>query len=118
MKYKKQNNLLKKRILLNVFGIGLKIKTLFFNQFGINNRINPSNIHTKKVNQLNMQVNLRLKGKKLILIINKHIAFYKSLNNNRGIRHKQLKPVRGQRTKTNAKTRRRKNSISIKTISR
>ena len=40
MKYKKQNNLLKKRIFLNVFGIALKTKQLYFNQFGINNRIN------------------------------------------------------------------------------
>jgi ribosomal protein S13 len=56
--------------------------------------------------------------KKLIFLINKHIAFYKNLYNYRGIRHKQLKPVRGQRTKTNAKTRRKKNSISVKTSSR
>jgi small subunit ribosomal protein S13 len=118
MKYKKQNNLLKKRIFLNVFGIALKTKHLYFNQFGINNRINLSNITDKKVNQINKKLNLKLKGKKLIFLINKYIAFYKNLYNYRGIRHKQLKPVRGQRTKTNAKTRRKKNSISVKTSSR
>jgi len=118
MKYKKQNNLLKKRIFLNVFGIALKTKQLFFNQFGINNRVSLFNITDKKINQINKQLNLKLKGKKLIFIINKHIAFYKSLHNYKGIRHKQLKPVRGQRTKTNAKTRRKKNSISIKASAR
>jgi small subunit ribosomal protein S13 len=118
MKYKKQNNLLKKRVFLNLFGIGLKSKQLCFNQIGLNNRINILNINDKKINQINKQLNLKVKGKKLIFIINKHIAFYKSLHNYRGIRHKQLKPVRGQRTKTNAKTRRKKNSISIKTSSK
>lgn len=117
MKYKKQNNLLKKRIFLNVFGIALKTKQLYFNQFGINNRINLLNITDKKINKINKKLNLIVKGKKLIFTINKHIAFYKKLYNYRGIRHKQLKPVRGQRTKTNAKTRRKKNSISIKTSS-
>ena len=113
MKYKKQNNLLKKRIFLNMFGVGLKTKQSCFNKFGLNNRLNLSNINDKKINQINKQLNLKIKGKKLIFIINKHIAFYKSLHNYRGIRHKQLKPVRGQRTKTNAKTRRKKNSVSI-----
>jgi len=118
MKYKKQNNLLKKRIFLNIFGIAKKTKCLSFNQFGINNRITLYNLTDLKINQINKNLNLKLKGKKLIFLINKHIAFYKSLHNYKGIRHKQLKPVRGQRTKTNAKTRRKKNSVSIKTSSK
>jgi len=118
MKYKKQNNLLKKRVSFNAFGIGKTIKKFCFNQTGINNRIILSNIKDEKINKINKQLNLAFKIKRKVFIILKQIAFYKKLNNYKGIRHKQLKPVRGQRTKTNAKTRRKKNSISTKTNSR
>lgn len=115
MKHLKRNNLLKKQINFNFFGIGLKKKKTCFNQVGINNRINLSNIPDLKINKINKQLKTQLKGKLLILKIKKYINFYKKLHNYKGIRHKQLKPVRGQRTKTNAKTRRKKNSVSIKT---
>lgn len=44
-------------------------------------------------------------------IRNKNIAFFKKINCYRGIRHKIGLPVRGQRTKTNAKTSKKKKPV-------
>jgi small subunit ribosomal protein S13 len=89
------------------YGVGIQIIKKLFKNLGLNNRLKPLTLKKKHSNGVNKQIQSITIGKKLkdkskniinFLIINKT---YK------GIRHKLKFPVRGQRTHTNAKTRKK-----------
>ena len=101
----------KKKVFLNDFG----------NNFGINKKkiknlccrfgLNPmnKNLTIKKKNIALVAKNFKMKkyGKNLKLQNKKVIRFLYQIRAYRGIRHKLKLPSRGQRTKTNAKTKKR-----------
>lgn len=81
----KNKNTFKKYI-----GINLRIKNKFF----------PQKLTTKKQKYIpNLNSSSRF-----------FIDFYKNINSYIGLRHKNNLPTRGQRTKTNAKTRKKRKS--------
>ena len=89
------------------FGIGLKTLTNIRKQFGINLRKVPNKLKSKHKNQIRRKLLFLESGKLLKENIKSFITFYEDLKTYAGIRHKFNYPTRGQRTRTNAKTRRK-----------
>jgi len=86
------------------FGLGFK-KILNLNKiFGLNIRKTPKKSKTKIKEQIKKILFLNKIGNTLKNKIARIIQFYTDIKNYRGIRHKFRYPVRGQRTRTNAKT--------------
>jgi small subunit ribosomal protein S13 len=88
-------------------GISNNLKKKVFKINGLNLRLNSINFKSKVVNILNKNLKDIIFGKNLINENNKNKKFLINLNNFKGLRHKLKKPVRGQRTRTNAKTSRK-----------
>jgi small subunit ribosomal protein S13 len=86
------------------FGIGIKKKILLRKIFGLNIRKKPRKLKIRQKNQLQKIINKSIIGKELKLNIKKIINFYIELKSYKGMRHKYKYPIRGQRTRTNAKT--------------
>lgn len=91
----------------SIYGVNSKkVKSLCQN-FGLN----PSNkdIKLKKINNGFIVKNFKVDDydKNLKLQIRKNIKFLNQIRTYRGIRHNSKLPSRGQRTKTNAKTKKR-----------
>jgi len=97
----------KKKSLKNKsFGLGFSKKNLLSKKFGLNSRKKPrklKNIQKNKISKF-LSKNNKILGKKLKIKIKKRIEFYINMKNYKGMRHKFKYPVRGQRTRTNAKT--------------
>lgn len=91
----------------NIYGINSKKVQNLCQKFGLN----PSNkdIKLKKKNNTVIVKNFKVEeyDKNLKLQIRKNIKFLNQIRTYRGIRHHLKLPVRGQRTKTNAKTKKR-----------
>lgn len=104
-----------KKYFLRKYGINFNILFNLYLKYGLNNRLNNSLKFKKKhLSLFNNQVKKKITGKNLKLQIRKNIDFYKKLKNIKGLRHKLNYPVRGQRTHTNAKTRKKIKDGSIK----
>ena len=76
-------------------------------KLGINNRIIPKFLKTNYISQSNLLFEKFYAGKELKKKIQNDIAFLIKIKCYKGIRHKLHYPVRGQRTHTNAKTRKK-----------
>ena len=103
--YANSNSDLKKNF--SIYGVNLKAKNDFFKTFGINFRVAPNTLKTKqnlKLNSFLTKINI---GKNLKDFIRNNIFFYVKVKNYKGNRHKLKYPTRGQRTHTNAKTRKK-----------
>ena len=101
----KRNKKLKK--IFALFGISFNIKNIFIKRIGLNFRKNI--IYLKKTHFLILEKIVKkfvigriLKEKK-----KSNILFLSKIKNYRGMRHSLYYPVRGQRTHTNAKTRKK-----------
>jgi small subunit ribosomal protein S13 len=103
--FNKSYILLKKTLLEK--GINNNFKQKLFKKSGINLRLNSINIKSNVINTVNKSLKNSIYGKDLIRKINKIKNFLINLNTFKGLRHKFKKPVRGQRTRTNAKTTRK-----------
>lgn len=90
------------------FGLGLKKKISLRKIFGLNIRKKPRKIKLKQKNLIRKILSKNKIGKQLKIKVQKIIKFYVELKNYKGIRHKYKYPVRGQRTRTNAKTSKKK----------
>lgn len=93
----------------NLYGISVKkVQNLSVN-FGLN----PSNKHfklkKKNISAIFKKFNLADYDKNLKVQIKKNIKYLNDIRATRGIRHNLKLPSRGQRTKTNAKTKKRFN---------
>jgi small subunit ribosomal protein S13 len=86
------------------FGLGDKKKLNLRKIFGLNIRKAPRKSKLKIKDQIKKILFLNRIGKVLKNKIKKTIQFYIDLKSYKGFRHKFKYPVRGQRTKTNAKT--------------
>jgi len=103
MKY--YNNLKSKFL---IFGVDEKIKKSFFKKFGLNSRLAPNVLTVKQKQKLNWFLTKFTTGKKLKERIKNCISFVINNKSYKGTRHKFYYPTRGQRTHTNAKTRKKK----------
>ncbi len=90
-----------------IFGISKKTKEKFFNKLGLNNRISLVNIKNSHRLNFNKYINKTLTDKRLEERIYSFINFQIKNKTNRGYRHSLRYPVRGQRTHTNGKTRKK-----------
>ena len=91
----------------NIYGINSKKVKGLCQKFGLN----PSNKDLKLKKNHNASIVKSFKiteyDKNLKLQIRKNIKFLNQIRTYRGIRHNLKLPTRGQRTKTNAKTKKR-----------
>ena len=88
------------------YGIGKSLSKKILKDSNIDENIRAKDIHDDQLSMLNAYVekNLTVEGQ-LRRQEMQNIVRLKSINCYRGIRHKVGLPVRGQRTKTNARTR-------------
>lgn len=96
------NNLIKN------YGIGNKKLFFFCNKLGLNNNFKKS-IYLNKIQSLKLTkyTNNSLLNSKLKERVKKEILFPQKIRVYKGLRNKYKYPCRGQRTKTNAKTKKR-----------
>lgn len=98
-----------KNLTTNNYGIGKKTGSLFLQKIGLNNRINPKNFKRKQISEVSKNLQTKIFGKKLREDRKSIISFLSKNRTYRGIRHKLRYPARGQRTHTNAKTKKKFN---------
>lgn len=91
----------------STYGLGKKTGVVLFKKFGLNNRVNPKTFKRKQMNEVSRKCQTIFSGKKL-KENNKVIMLFLLKNKTyRGIRHKLNYPARGQRTHTNARTKKK-----------
>lgn len=92
-----------------IFGIGLKTSQDILAATGVNPNTRVKDLTEAEVSKLREQIDkhYRVEGD-LQREISLNIKRLKEINSYRGLRHKANLPVRGQRTKTNARTKRGK----------
>ena len=90
-----------------IFGIGLKTSQSILAKTGINPDTRTRNLTADEVAKLREEIdrNRQVEGD-LRRVISMNIKRLIEIGSFRGIRHRKGLPVRGQRTKTNARTRR------------
>jgi small subunit ribosomal protein S13 len=90
-----------------IYGIGLKTSQKLLAQAGISPDIRVKELsedHEKKLRDAIDQIGVKVEGD-LRREVSSHIKRLMDIGCYRGIRHRRGLPVRGQRTKTNARTR-------------
>lgn len=89
-----------------IYGIGLKTSQIILKKLGINPdmRVKDLDNDTVAAIQKEISANYRVEGE-LRKEITLNIKRLQEIGSYRGLRHKKGLPVRGQRTKTNARTR-------------
>jgi small subunit ribosomal protein S13 len=96
------------RDLTSSYGVNKTFLMSIYNKNGFNPRLTPKCIkkflHLQNINFVRKKIIL---NRKLRLRIKEDLLFLKSLKNYRGIKHSMNLPTRGQRTHTNAKTKKR-----------
>lgn len=94
-------------LISNNFGFGKKIGLKFCKISGLNYRINPKNFKRKQTTEIAKRSQIIISGKKLKENNKGAISFLSRTKTYRGVRHKLKYPARGQRTHTNAKTKKK-----------
>ena len=98
----------KKRIeyaLTYVYGIGLTLSRKILNDLGISFDLRAESLTEKQTSDIQREVSKFTVEGDLRKIIYMNIRRLQQIGYYRGLRHKKGLPVRGQRTKTNARTR-------------
>lgn len=90
-----------------IFGIGRTKSRLILEKIGINLNTRVKDLTSTELDKIRQEIeaNHSVEGD-LRSVINQNIRRLKDINSYRGIRHHKKLPVRGQRTKTNARTKR------------
>lgn len=107
MNYTKITKLPVLKNVTTIFGIGKTLAKTYFNKIGINNRNNPKLLKKRKFNELNTILSKVLTDKKLKNELKEIDLFSKKIKSYKSIRNKLKYPARGQRTHTNAKTKKK-----------
>jgi small subunit ribosomal protein S13 len=94
------------QLLLN-YGLNKNLVFNLYDNLGLNTRVFASKFKRKHSSKLNQKIKNLLIGKKLKNKIKEIVNFSIVIKTFRGMRHKLRYPVRGQRTHTNAKTRKK-----------
>lgn len=93
--------------MIKKYGTNIKTWIKFVNNVGLNNRrlnaLNKQDTPTKFSHLFDIYIKDQLFGRELRRKTKENIEFLEKINCYRGIRHKNGYPVRGQRTHTNAK---------------
>ncbi len=102
------------------YGVGEKRISYFSKHFGLNSRFRTNRVNIKfkvRVNFKKLIFNFTYQNtlKKILLKFRKFST--ETLRNYKGIRHSFRYPVRGQRTHTNSKTRKRLSKTNLKCFS-
>mgnify|MGYP003516790745 CR=1 FL=1 len=89
-----------------IFGIGDKVARIILKDAGIDSNLRTKNLSEEQLARLNAIIdkNYAVEGA-LRRQIAQNIQRLKEINCYRGLRHRRGLPVRGQRTKSNARTR-------------
>lgn len=98
----------KKRIeyaLTYVYGIGLTLSRKILNDLGISFDLRAEGLTEKQTSDIQKEVSKCTVEGDLRKLIYMNIRRLQQIGSYRGLRHKKGLPVRGQRTKTNARTR-------------
>lgn len=103
----KINKSFTKNLVENTYGLGKKAGIILFKKFGLNNRVNPKTFKRKQINEVNRKCQTILSGKKLKESKKSILLFLLKNKTYRGVRHKLNYPARGQRTHTNARTKKK-----------
>jgi len=93
------------------YGVGKTILFGIFHKFGFNNRITNFKLKKTNIKHINKNLKLRILEKTLLNKGKESITFLKKIKSYRGLRHKLRLPCRGQRTKTNKKTIKKKTNL-------
>lgn len=90
-----------------IFGIGLTTSQKILSSTGINPNTRVKDLTESEVIKLREEIdkNLTVEGD-LQRVVSQSVSRLKEINSYRGLRHKNNLPARGQRTKTNARTKR------------
>lgn len=99
-----------------IFGIGITTSNLILNKTKIDPNARVKNLTDEEINRLKEEIekNYKVEGD-LRREINQNIKRLIEINCYRGLRHRRSLPVRGQRTKTNSRTRKGpKKTVGIK----
>lgn len=94
------------QLLLN-YGLNTNLIFNWYNSFGLNSRLSYSKLKKKHSEKINLKIKNLLVGKKLRNRIRELINFSIFIKTFKGMRHRLKYPSRGQRTHTNAKTKRK-----------
>jgi small subunit ribosomal protein S13 len=87
-----------------VFGVGLPRSKTILSELGIAETNKPTDLTTDQENAIREKIEgFRIEGE-LKREVSSHIKRLKDIGSYRGSRHAKKLPVRGQRTKTNART--------------
>ncbi|MEI7473196.1 MAG: 30S ribosomal protein S13 [bacterium] len=93
-----------------IFGIGPALSKQILEASGISEDLRSDNLTEDDINKLREQIDKHQVEGDLRRKIGLDIKRLMEINSYRGIRHRRGLPLRGQRTKTNARTRRGKKS--------
>lgn len=92
-----------------IFGIGLATSQKILNEAGVNPNIRVKDLKEDEINKIRTQIEGKIKVEGDIRReLTQNIKRLKEIGSYKGTRHSQGLPVRGQRTKTNARTKRGK----------
>jgi len=100
------SNFFKEKVLIP--GINKHTFLEFSQKSGLNKRVDSLFLKRKHIYKFNKIVNKTCVEKKLKEKVRSNITFLSSIKSYKGNRHKLKYPTRGQRTHTNAKTRKKK----------
>lgn len=92
-----------------IYGIGLSLSKKVLKQAGIDPETKTSQLNSGDLDRIRniIEKNYKIEGD-LRMLVSQNIKRLKEINSYRGSRHARNLPVRGQRTKTNARTKRGK----------
>jgi len=91
-----------------IYGIGRSASVKILDELKINKDTRTKDLSEKEADALRARIEKMSTEGDLRRTVSQDIKRLKDINSYRGIRHKSSLPVRGQRTKTNARTKRGK----------
>lgn len=100
-----------------IFGIGLKTSSEILDEAGIDPTVKVKDLKDDDVEKIRKVIEAKYKVEGILKAeVNENIKRLKEIQCYRGVRHIKGLPVRGQRTKTNARTRKgpSKGSVALK----
>ncbi len=98
-----------------IYGIGRSTSSAILARLGIDERIKTDDLSDVDVNQIRKAIDHELKVEgELRTDVSMNIKRLMDLGCHRGLRHRRSLPVHGQRTKTNARTRKGPKRAAVK----
>jgi small subunit ribosomal protein S13 len=102
-----ENKSFLRKIVQTNYGVNVSMSEKIFKNLGVNVRINSDILKRRKQTEINRKLAQKITGKKLKDKIKATFSFLSKNKTYKGIRHKFKYPARGQRTHTNARTKKK-----------